>query len=151
MLSNDEVRNPSNLVQTRKANPIQSQVELYRRLKGLVNGDLLASLLQREEVRQENAVWVSSQLEFAQKKEAKEVVELEKMMSELKGPGVRVGNVDESEVGDAKMGVAEVEIEGNQFGQRRGEEEVGMVGLEVEKNGLRRRARVRVLKRKWAD
>ena len=59
--------------------------------------------------------------------------------------------MDESEVGDAKMGVAEVEMEGNQFGQRRGEEEVGMVGLEVEKNGLRRRARVRVLKRKWAE
>ena len=48
---------------------------------------MLACLLQREEVRQENAVWVRSQLEFAQKKEAKEVVELEKMMSELKALG----------------------------------------------------------------
>ena len=44
---------------------------------------------------------------------------------------MRGGEV-ESEDGDAKKGVTEVEKEGNQFGQRRGEEEVDMVGLEVE-------------------
>ena len=101
-----------------------------------------------EEVRRENAVWVSSRLEFAKRKEAKEVEELEKMMSHLKGPGVGVGFMDESEVGDAKMGGAEGEMEGNQFGQRRGEEEFAMDGLEVDKKGLRRGARVRVMKRK---
>ena len=45
---------------------------------------MLSCLLQREEVRQENAVWVSAM-------EAMEVVELEKQMGQLKGPGVGVG------------------------------------------------------------
>ena len=43
--------------------------------------------------------------------------------------------MDESEVGDAKMGVAEVEMEGNQFGQRRGEEEFGMDVLRWRRRG----------------
>ena len=50
-----------------------------------------------------------------------------------------------------KRWTAEGEMEGNQTGQRRGEEEFAMDGLEVEKKGLRRGARVRELKRKWAE
>ena len=42
---------------------------------------MLSCLLQREEVRQENAVWVSAQLEFTKRTEAMEVVELEKQMA----------------------------------------------------------------------
>ena len=61
---------------------------------------LLSCLMQREEIRQENAVWVSAQLEFAKRTEAMEVVELEKQMGQLKGPGEGVGFMGECEVGD---------------------------------------------------
>ena len=77
VLSNDEVRNLSNWVQILKAKPIHSQVELWWRLKGMVDEGLLGALLMKEEVRLENASWVSSQLAFAQKQEEMEVVELE--------------------------------------------------------------------------
>jgi hypothetical protein len=97
VLSNDEVRNLSNWVQILKAKPIHSQVELWWRLKGMVDEGLLGALLMKEEVRLENASWVSSQLAFAQKQEAMEVVELEEK-GKLQDTGVREGFVEESEV-----------------------------------------------------
>ena len=68
---------------------------------------MLSCLLQRREVRQENAVWVQAQLEFAKRTEAMEVVELEKKMGQLKGPGEGVGFMGESEVGDEQVDGAE--------------------------------------------
>jgi hypothetical protein len=132
VLSNDEVRNLSNWVQILKAKPIHSQVELWRRLKGMVDEGLLGALLMKEEVRLENASWVSSQLAFAQKQEAMEVVELEEK-GKLQDTGVREGFVEESEV----------EMKGNQLGKWWDEEEFDMEGVEVEKKSIR--------KRKWAE
>ena len=88
-------------------NHIQFQLELYRRLQGLVEEGLLSCILQREEVRQENAIWVSIQLEFAKRKEAMEVEDLEKQMGKLKGPGEGVGFMGECEVGDEQVDGAE--------------------------------------------
>ena len=132
VLSNDEVRNLSNWVQILKAKPIHSQVELWWRLKGMVDEGLLGALLMKEEVRLENASWVSSQLAFAQKQEAMEVVELEEK-GKLQDTGVREGFVEESEV----------EMKGNQLGKWWDEEEFDMEGVEVEKKSIR--------KRKWAE
>ena len=132
VLSNDEVRNLSNWVQILKAKPIHSQVELWWRLKGMVDEGLLGALLMKEEVRLENASWLSSQLAFAQKQEAMEVVELEEK-GKLQDTGVREGFVEESEV----------EMKGNQLGKWWDEEEFDMEGVEVEKKSIR--------KRKWAE
>ena len=132
VLSNDEVRNLSNWVQILKAKPIHSQVELWWRLKGMVDEGLLGALLMKEEVRLENASWVSSQLAFAQKQEAMEVVELEEK-GKLQDTGVREGFVEESEV----------EMKGNQLGKWWDEEEIDMEGVEGEKKIIR--------KRKWAE
>jgi hypothetical protein len=132
VLSNDEVRNLSNWVQILKAKPIHSQVELWWRLKGMVDEGLLGALLMKEEVRLENASWVSSQLAFAQKQEAMEVVELEEK-GKLQDTGVREGFVEESEV----------EMKGNQLGKWWDEEEFDMEGVEGEKKIIR--------KRKWAE
>ena len=129
VLSNDEVRNLSNWVQILKAKPIHSQVELWWRLKGMVDEGLLGALLQKEEVRLENASWLSSQLAFAQKQEAMEVVDLEEK-GKLHDTGVREGFVEESEV----------EMQGNQW---RDEEEFDMEGVVGEKKIIR--------KRKWAE
>jgi hypothetical protein len=132
VLSNDEVRNLSNWVQILKAKPIHSQVELWWRLKGMVDEGLLGALLMKEEVRLENASWVSSQLAFAQKQEAMEVVELEEK-GKLQDTGVREGFVEESEV----------EMKGNQLGKWWDEEEFDMEGVVGEKKIIR--------KRKWAE
>ena len=132
VLSNDEVRNLSNWVQILKAKPIHSQVELWWRLKGMVDEGLLGALLQKEEVRLENASWLSSQLAFAQKQEAMEVVELEEK-GKLQDTGVREGFVEESEV----------EMKGNQLGKWWDEEELDMEGVVGEKKIIR--------KRKWAE
>ena len=132
VLSNDEVRNLSNWVQILKAKPIHSQVELWWRLKGMVDEGLLGALLMKEEVRLENASWVSSQLAFAQKQEAMEVVELEEK-GKLQDTGVREGFVEESEV----------EMKGNQLVKWWDEEEIDMEGVEGEKKIIR--------KRKWAE
>ena len=70
----------------------------------MVDEGLLGALLMKEEVRLENASWVSSQLAFAQKQEAMEVVELEEK-GKLQDTGVREGFVEESEV----------EMKGNQL------------------------------------
>ena len=129
VLSNDEVRNLSNWVQILKAKPIHSQVELWWRLKGMVDEGLLGALLMKEEVRLENASWLSSQLAFAQKQEAMEVVDLEEK-GKLHDTGVREGFVEESEV----------EMQGNQW---RDEEEFDMEGVVGEKKIIR--------KRKWAE
>ena len=129
VLSNDEVRNLSNWVQILKAKPIHSQVELWWRLKGMVDEGLLGALLMKEEVRLENASWLSSQLAFAQKQEAMEVVDLEEK-GKLHDTGVREGFVEESEV----------QMQGNQW---RDEEEFDMEGVVGEKKIIR--------KRKWAE
>ena len=127
VLSNDEVRNLSNWVQILKAKPIHSQVELWWRLKGMVDEGLLGALLMKEEVRLENASWLSSQLAFAQKQEAMEVVDLEEK-GKLHDTGVREGFMEESEV----------EMQGNQW---RDEEEFDMEGVVGEKKIIRKRKR----------
>ena len=78
------------------------------------------------------ASWVSSQLAFAQKQEAMEVVELEEKCK-LQDTGVREGFVEESEV----------EMKGNQLVKWWDEEEIDMEGVEGEKKIIR--------KRKWAE
>ena len=135
VLSNDEVRNLSNWVQILKAKPIHSQVELWWRLKGMVDEGLLGALLMKEEVRLENASLLSSQLAFAQKQEAMEVVDLEEK-GKLHDTGVREGFVEESEV----------EMKGNQLVKWWDEEEIDMEGVE----GVEGEKKI-IRKRKWAE